>query len=60
MNYKPYAKAITGAALAGLTAAGTAVTDGTITAAEWIGIAVAVISTGGAVFGVTNTPSQED
>lgn len=58
MNYKPYAKAITGAAVAGLTAAGTAVADGVISPAEWIGIAIAVLTTGGAVFGVTNTPDE--
>lgn len=54
MNYKEYAKAIVGAVLAGLTAAGAALTDGVITGPEWIGIAIAVVATGGAVFGVPN------
>lgn len=57
LAYRPreVTKAVCGALLAGLTAAGTAVTDGSITAAEWIGIATAVVATFGGVFAVNNT-----
>lgn len=47
-------KALIGAALAGLTAAGTALADGQITGVEWIGIAIATLATYGTVFGVRN------
>ena len=56
LKYSPsqLVKAITGGALAGLTAAGTALADGHVTAQEWVGIAIAAIATAGAVFGVKN------
>lgn len=52
-------KAIVGAVLAGLTATATALLPDSagvvsITPVEWVGIAAAVVATGGAVFGVTN------
>lgn len=50
-----YRKAIMAGALAGLTAAGTAFTDGTITGLEWIGIAVAVV---GAAYAVWRVPNE--
>lgn len=44
---KEYAKAIVGGLVGGLTAAGTALSDGSVTAAEWVGIALAfVLGTG--------------
>lgn len=46
----PYLKAVAGAAAAGLTALGTALTDGTVTPAEWCAVGVAVLTTGGAVY----------
>jgi hypothetical protein len=54
VNIRPYAKAACGAVLAGLTAAGTALADGRVSALEAVGIAVAVVGTGGTVFGVRN------
>lgn len=54
MSYKEYGKAISGAALAGLGAAGVAITDGVIDPAEWIAIAIAVITAGAVVFSVPN------
>ncbi len=56
MKPSEYAKAITGAALAGLTALGAALADGEgVTGGEWVAIAVAVVATFGGVFGVPNT-----
>ena len=49
------AKAITGGVLAGLTALGTALSDGTVSPAEWVGVAIAALATYGTVFGVRNT-----
>lgn len=56
MNYTPaeYAKAIIGAVLAGLTALGTAIASAGVSPAEWVGVAIAVLATFGAVFGVGN------
>ena len=48
------AKALIGALLAGLTALGTALADGSVTGVEWVGIAIAVLATYGTVFGVGN------
>lgn len=50
----PYAKAFVGAAVAGLGAAGTALTDGVISGQEWVAIASATIVALGVVFGVPN------
>ena len=49
-----YLKAAVGAAVAGLGSAATAVTDGHITAAEWIAIATATLVALGAVWGAPN------
>ncbi|NUT53671.1 MAG: hypothetical protein HOV94_41240 [Saccharothrix sp.] len=49
-----YAKAITAALLAGLTAIGTGLTDDVLTPAEWIAAAIAFVGAGGAVWGVRN------
>lgn len=56
LGYSPsqIVKAIVGALLAGLTALGTALADGTVQPVEWVGVAVALIATFGAVFGVKN------
>jgi hypothetical protein len=50
-----YAKAILGAALAGLTTLGTVWSDGEITGYEWVGVAVAVIGVG---LGVRQIPNK--
>lgn len=51
---KEQAKAIVGGVLAGLTALGTALTDGAVSPAEWVAVAVAALGTYAAVFGVRN------
>lgn len=58
MNWKPYAKAIAGAAVAGLTSAGTALTDGAIDPTEWITIAVATLTALGVIWSVPNAPDS--
>lgn len=50
----PYAKAIVGALVAGLGAAGTALTDGGVSAQEWVAVASATLVALGVVFGVPN------
>lgn len=57
MNLKPYAKAIVGAAVAGLTALGTALADNQVTTAEWVGVAVATLTALGVVYAVPNRPA---
>lgn len=54
MQPAEYAKAIVGAAIAGLTSAGTAVSDGRVTGQEWIGIVLATLATFGGVYQVRN------
>lgn len=56
MSIKPYAKAVVGGLVAGLTALGTAMTDDTVTTAEWVGIAVATL---GALSFVYATPNRD-
>jgi hypothetical protein len=53
-----YAKAITGAIIAGLGAYGVAVLDGTVTSGEWAGVAVAFLTALGVVWGVPNAPAD--
>lgn len=56
----PYAKAIVGSAIAGLGALGTALTDNTVTAQEWVAVASATLVALGVVFSVPNAdPSGE-
>lgn len=55
---KHYAKAITGAVAAGLTAIGTAMADGNITQAELVTGAGAALVAGALVLGVPNAPKQ--
>ena len=50
-----YAKAILGAALAGLTTLGTVWTDGEVTGPEWVGVAVATLAVG---LGVRQIPNK--
>lgn len=52
----PYAKAVIGAAVAGLGATGTALTDGHISPVEWVTIASATLVGLSAVFAVPNRP----
>lgn len=54
MKLAPYAKALIGAAVAGLGSAAVALNDGHVTAGEWVAIASASLVTLGAVFGVPN------
>ena len=52
-------KSLLGAIVAGLTATGAALDDGTVNTQEWIWIALAVLGAGGAVYAVKNRPPQE-
>ena len=57
-----YAKAIMGGLTAGLSALGTALADGQLTATEWVVVAAAVMAGLGLVWGVPNkidTPSSQ-
>ncbi|MFW6598108.1 hypothetical protein ACQBAU_16380 [Propionibacteriaceae bacterium Y2011] len=56
MNIGLYAKAIAGAVVAGLTAATTALADGTITLVEWMVIAGAFLAAAAAVWAVPTLP----
>lgn len=58
MNPSEYAKAITGAIVAGLTALGVGLADGTMTPAEWVAVALAVAVTFGGVYAVPNRAKQ--
>jgi len=53
---RAYAKALTGAAVAGLTALGTALDDGAVTTGEWVVVAIAAI---GVVWAVPNRPPAD-
>lgn len=55
---KPYAKAIVGALVAGLTAYGTALADDKVTTVEWVGVAVATLAALGVVWAVPNKPAE--
>jgi hypothetical protein len=55
---KPVAKALTGAAIAGLAIAATALTDEVITPAEWVGIAGGTLAALYGVWRVPNTPAD--
>lgn len=57
MKIKPYAKAIVGAAVAGLTALGTALADDQVTTSEWVGVAIAALAALGIVYAVPNRPA---
>lgn len=59
-KFAPYAKSIVAFLLAGLTALGTALTDGSVTTQEWVAVAIASLATTGAVFAVPNTPAVVD
>ena len=54
-----YAKAIVGALVSGATAWGTAIADGSVTAAEWSGVVVAFLLALGLVWGVPNEPGAQ-
>lgn len=54
-----YAKAAVGAAIAGLGALGTALTDGHVTGVEWVAVAIATLTALAAVWRIPNhTPSS--
>lgn len=58
---REYAKAITAAVIAALTALGTGLTDGSMTPAEWVAVALAAAVALGAVFAVPNAaPADPD
>ena len=55
----PYAKAVIGALIAGLTAIGTALTDGGISPAEWVAAAIAFLVALGGVYAIPNSDTDE-
>ncbi|GGM63969.1 hypothetical protein GCM10012275_38170 [Longimycelium tulufanense] len=57
MRIATYAKALLGALAAGLGSLATALTDGTITPAEWIAAAGAALAALGVVYRVRNRPT---
>ncbi|WP_422733989.1 hypothetical protein ACN26Y_29820 [Micromonospora sp. WMMD558] len=57
MQWKPYAKAVVAALLAGLGALGTALVDNTVTPAEWVTVAGATLAGLGVVYAVPNKPA---
>lgn len=59
MNIAPYAKAIVGGIVGGLTALGTALTDAVVTGPEYVVIALAVIAGTGFVYAVPNKPADQ-
>lgn len=52
----PYAKAIAGGLVAGLTSLGTALTDGIVTPLEWVTIAIAFLLGTGLTYAIPNSP----
>ncbi len=54
MEWKPYAKALVAAGLAGLGALGTALVDNQVSSAEWVGVASATLAGLGLVYAVPN------
>jgi len=58
MKISPYAKAIVGGIVAGLSAASVALGDGTVTPVEGIAIALAVIAGTGITWAVPNKPTE--
>lgn len=59
MRPQEYAKAIIGAVLAGLAVVGTALTDGSVSPAEWVDVAVAALTVFAGVFGLPNAAKQD-
>jgi hypothetical protein len=57
MAIREQAKAITGGVVAGLTALGTALADGSVSQLEWTLVALAAVVAYGAVFGVRQPAS---
>lgn len=55
----PYAKTFVAFLLAGLTALGTAMTDGKVTQNEWVAVAISALSTTSAVHTVPNSAKPE-
>lgn len=60
MTIAQYAKAIAAVVSAAATALGTAASDGVITTEEWVGVAIAAVLAGVAVYRVPNAPAPTD
>jgi len=58
MNVSPYAKAILGGVVSGLSAAAVALGDGAVSPVEWIAVALAAIAGTGIVYAVPNKPAE--
>ena len=60
MNIKPYAKAIVGAAIAGLGTLQQALDDNGVTAQEWTGVAIATLSGLALIWAIPNKDPQAE
>ena len=58
MTINQYAKAILAAIIAALAALGTSLTDGGVSASEWVAVALAFFVALGGVFAVPNAPQD--
>jgi hypothetical protein len=56
----PYAKAVTGAAIAGLASLQQALGDGVVDAGEWTGVAIAILSGLALVWAIPNKDPQAE
>ena len=56
----PYYKAVAAALMAFLTAIGTSLDDGTLTAQDWVGAVIALVAGLGVVFAIPNKPGPPD
>lgn len=56
----PYAKAITGTAIAGLGALGTALTDGAVTPVEWVTVTTVILTASLVIWAVPNGDAPDD
>lgn len=53
-----YAKSLIAALIAALTALGTGLTDGSMSPAEWVAVALAFVVALGAVYSIPNAPAE--
>lgn len=58
MSIAPYAKAVTGALVTGLTGFSQALDDGSVTAQEWVGVVVATLVGSYAIWQIPNRDPQ--
>ena len=56
----PYGKAVVGFQIAGLTALYVALSDGSVTASEWVGVALAALGTLAGVYATPWRPNKKE